>query len=93
MARFTWTDRSGDAGFIFQSKRTGAVVYNSDEQGLDSSDGMKYTVVCAHNRLVGVGSKRLAIYSAGKPAVGDLCPACRRGDFTERALTPEEDRD
>lgn len=88
-ARVTHTDRSGDAGFVFQSKRTGAVVYDSEAQGLDSSDGQKYTVVCVHNRLVGVTSKQGAMKVAGDPS--DLCPACLAGDYTERKLTPSEE--
>lgn len=90
----TWTDHSGDRGFIFQSTRTGAVVYNSLEQGLDASDGGKYTIVCVHNRLVSVSAKRDAQFIAGSPAnLGELCPACLKKDFTERELTPDENKE
>jgi hypothetical protein len=92
MAKFTWADHSGDAGLVFQSKRTGAVVYDSAEAGLDDSCGAKYTIVCPHNRLVTVSAKKDAQFIAGSPAnLGELCPACLKKDFTERELTPAEE--
>jgi hypothetical protein len=83
----THTDRSGDAGFIFQSKRTGAVLYG-EEQGIDLDAG-KYMVLCVHGRCVHVNSKRVGRYVCGHPE--DLCPACQKQDFTERSLTNQEE--
>lgn len=57
---FHHEDHSGDAGFIFQSRRTGAVVYRSAAQGFDDSDGGRYTIVCTHGRLVTVSAQRAA---------------------------------
>lgn len=91
MAKPIFTDRKDDAGFIYQSRKTGATVYNAAEQGCDP-DGGKYTIICVHNRLVNHNNKQIAQHIANTH-LADLCPACAAGDFNERQLTPDEDRD
>ena len=92
MAKFHHEDHSGDAGFIYQSRKTGACVYNAEEQGVDPSGG-KYVIICAHGRLVNVTAKKDARFVANSPKnLADICPACTKGDFNERRLTPEEEK-
>jgi len=66
---------AGHAGFVHGA--THATAYLAEPQGMDDEGG-KYAVVCEHNNIVNVTSKRDARLCAIYP--GNFCSDCYKRD-------------